>query len=132
MARNGRKFADDTLILELSSGKSVPEAANAAGVGDRTVYRRLSDPAFQTRLAEAKKTIVARALEKLSESSVAAVETLVVLLKSDADTVRLSAAKAILETGLRMKQMVELEDRLRRLEDEEASRKTGSTMARSA
>lgn len=119
MARRGRENADDRLIVELAAGRTAQEAAVAAGVGSRTVFRRLADPAFQERLSNARKDLLSGAMQTLAESSGAAVATLVKLLDSEADSIRLGAARAILDAGLKLRQAVELEERIRRLEAEE-------------
>jgi hypothetical protein len=45
MAGRGRKNTDHTLVLALACGKSVPDASKTGGVSERSVYRRLDDPA---------------------------------------------------------------------------------------
>ena len=45
MSRRGRKNADDAVLLALACGATVAQAAHRAGVSERTVYRRLKDPA---------------------------------------------------------------------------------------
>jgi hypothetical protein len=116
MAVRGRQNADDWLILELAAGKTVAEAAGVAGLGERTVYRRLDDPAFRQRVADGRAAFVAQALAKLSEASGRAVQTLVTLLEAEADSIKLGAARSILDLGMKLREAVEIEERLRRLE----------------
>ena len=44
MADNGRKKGNARLLPALAAGATVREAAERAGLGERTVYRRLADP----------------------------------------------------------------------------------------
>lgn len=108
--------ADDTLVLLLAAGRSVKEAADGADVGERTAYRRLADPSFRCRVSEARGEMVTRAIGKLADASTAAVDTLQALLAADAENVRLGAAKAILELGAKLREAVELGERLAALE----------------
>ncbi|MCC7425043.1 MAG: hypothetical protein IT428_32640 [Planctomycetaceae bacterium] len=116
MAGKGRQNADDRLIVELAGGKTVAEAAAVAGIGERTVYRRLNDPAFRKCLSDARSAFVEQALAKLAGASGRAVATLVTLLDAEADSIKLGAARSILDAGLKLREAVELEDRIRRLE----------------
>jgi hypothetical protein len=46
MEQNGTPAGDDELILALAAGATVREAAEQAGIGERTAYRRLADADF--------------------------------------------------------------------------------------
>jgi len=120
MADNGREKGDDALLLALAAGATVREAARQARVCERTAARRLADPDFRRRLAEARADMVQRALGKLSDASTAAADALRALLKAKKETVRLSAARAILELGNRLRDPVEMEARLAVLEELQA------------
>jgi len=47
VAHRGRKEADEALLQALACGATVETAAQRAGIGERTAYRRLADPEFQ-------------------------------------------------------------------------------------
>jgi hypothetical protein len=128
MAANGRRNADARLVVELATGKTVSEAAAAVGVGERTVFRRLADTAFKLKVTEARNAFSERALAKLAAASTRAVDTLVSLLDAEADSVRLGAARSILDAGVKLR-MVDFEERLTRLE---AQRAEGSENAAGA
>lgn len=113
---NGRGTADPSLIAALAGGATVRDAAMTAGVAERTVYRRLADPAFRERIDEAQREMIARASAMLVDASVQAVETLRALLGSDLDFARLAAARAILELGRRMREHEDLAERIAALE----------------
>lgn len=116
MADNGRPSGDDDLILALAAGVSVIEAAERAGVGERTVYRRLADAEFRRAVSEARGRLFDAALGKLASIASKAAGTLERLMESDKPTVALGAAKAALELGPRLRELSDLEDRLNRLE----------------
>lgn len=117
MSGGARRCADETLIAALAGGSTVVAAAQAAGVSEATVRRRQQDAGFRARLAEARSTVVEQATARLTAASTTAVATLVQLCDgADAESVRLAAAKAILELGARWREQGELEQRLTALE----------------
>jgi len=116
MAGSGRTNADSALLLALAAGKTIAEAALAAGVSERTVARRLADPDFRRRVGELRADMVGRALGRMSDSMVDAADTLRALLLAEGESARLGAARSILELGNKLKEWVELEQRLTALE----------------
>lgn len=117
MAGSGRPAGDNKLILALAAGATVRDAAEQAGVGERTVYRRLADTDFRRAVSEARGRLFDAALGKLAGIAAKAAGTLERLMESDKPNVALGAAKAALELGPRLRELTELEDRLARLED---------------
>lgn len=117
MAVRGRKNADDVLAVHLAAGLTVEAAARKAHVSPQTVYRRLKDAAFRSAVTELRAHILERAVGKLADASAAAVHTMQRLLKAKSETVRLGAARSILELSCRFREAVELEERVRRLEE---------------
>jgi hypothetical protein len=117
MAAGGRKNADDAVALALASGLTVEAAAGAAGVGERTVYRRLANPAFRVRVSELRTAMVERALGKMADGMGEAADTLRQLLAAKSESVRLGAARALFELSVKLRESVELEERLRALEE---------------
>jgi hypothetical protein len=124
MAASGRKSADDRLELGLAAGKTVQEAAQSAGVSERTAYRRLDDPEFRSRLTSLRAEMVAQATGKLANASAQAVDALTGLLMADSETVRLGAARSILELGIKLRESTEIERRICDLEDRATSGKS--------
>src|SRR4051812_9747298 len=76
VARKG----ESALLLSLASGQTVRDAALSAGVSEKTVNRRLADPAFRQQVAELRSEMVSRAMGKMAEGMVEAAETLRKLL----------------------------------------------------
>ena len=117
MAHGGRAGADETLVALLAGGASRQQAAQSAGVGVRTVFRRLEDPAFRARIEEARADMLARTSALLSAAGTAAAGTLVRLLQAESDQVKLAAASRIIELAGKLRTDVELEARIAALED---------------
>ncbi len=114
-----RKKNEDTLLLALACGATVEAAAKQCQLSDRTVYRRLKEPAFRTKLQDMRTDMVRRAAGLLTAAASAAVTTLLSLQKESAPpAVRLGAARAILEIGIKVREMVDLETRLAALEEQ--------------
>jgi HEAT repeat protein len=123
MAEFGQQKGDGPLLVALAQGRSTREAARRAKVSERTATRRMADPEFRIAVAEARAAMVERALGKLADGSTEAVDTLRRLLKAKAEGVRLSAARAFLEVGNKLRENVELEQRIRALEEKGARRR---------
>jgi len=125
MSHQGRHGADDALLLALACGATKENAALKAGVSERTVYRRLKDPDFRQRLQALRSDMVQRAANVLTASAMEAVKTLLSLQEGTVtNSVRLGAARAILEQGARLRELADVEERLTALErrlDEKAA-----------
>src|SRR4051812_4268513 len=122
-APNGPELGDLTpkqemAALALAGGRTQPEAARSAGCGTRTLKTWLHDqPAFGRRVAELRADMTQRALGRLADGMASAADTLGFLSrKGKSEMVRLSAARAVLELGNRLREAVDLEARLAALE----------------
>jgi hypothetical protein len=121
MARHGKKDIDEKLLMVLACGATVEAAARTVGVSDRTVYRRLKDAAFRRKLQDLRADMVQRTSGALTAAGAEAVRTLLGLLKeATPGSVRLGAARAVLEWGVKLRENVELEERLQALEGQVA------------
>jgi hypothetical protein len=119
MAARGRKNADDALLLALACGATLEAAARKAEVSERTVRRRLADPAFQKRLTQIRDDMVQRAMGMLTAAAMEAVKTLVALQDREQPAAsRLGAARAILEYGAKLREEADLTKRVEALEAE--------------
>lgn len=95
------------------------DAAGQAKVSERTIYRWLADPTFAGRMESARAELVSRTSGMLTSFGLAACVTLYKLMMDDISTpasLRLSAARTILELGARLREVASLEERLARLE----------------
>lgn len=112
-----RRDTDRILIASLASGKSTQEAAAEAGVSERTVYRRLEEPEFRRTMVTLRERSVDYLTSRLAEASSNAFERLRMLLTADSEYVQLGAARTLLDQMLRLRNMVEFEARLTRVEE---------------
>src|SRR5205814_2574456 len=108
--------SDELLLGALAAGSSVEQAAETAGVSVRTAYRRLADPVFARRLAQARDELISNALGELVDCASEAVATLRALLGASDERVRLGAAESTLDQLLRLRETLTLSQRLATLE----------------
>jgi hypothetical protein len=116
MADFGRRKRDDALAVALAAGQTLRDGAAAAGVGERTACRRWADPAFRWRVGELRADMVSRATGMMGDGMAEAADVLRALLKAKSESVRLGACQAMLELGVKLRESVELEERLTALE----------------
>jgi hypothetical protein len=123
MARPIRKAVDRALLQALACGATVENAARKAGVCERTVYRRLEDPAFCRRVQELRTEMMQRTAGMLTGAGMGSVKVLVDLQSDVAmpGGVRRRSARDILELSLRFREAAELEQRLAAVEARLAS-----------
>lgn len=118
MPGKSRKKTNDILLLALACGATVDAAAHNAGVSRRTAHRRLKDPAFQAELKALQGDMLRRTSAMLTASGMEFVKTIVDLHKpSNAGAVRLGAARVGIELGARLREAVDLEQRIAALEE---------------
>ncbi len=118
--------AEEALVLALASGATVAEAAREYGLDEKAVRRKLADEKFRKRVVAARAALTERACGLLTSAGLEAAKTLAELVQSDGPpAVRLAAAKAVLEVGMKLRQVVDLEaqvaDLERRIEEREAA-----------
>jgi hypothetical protein len=117
MARAGRKKAEATLLRLLACGASAESAARTASVAVRTVHRRLKDPRFQQKLLDAQTQMLQHTSAMATAASAESVKTLLELQGAgNPPGIRLGAARAMLENGLKLRLHAEVERRLAALE----------------
>jgi hypothetical protein len=122
-ARNGPENdrltpRQEAAAIALASGCTVPAAARESGAGERTIKTWLASlPAFRRRIDELRAEMTRRSLGRLIGSMTSAADTLAFLArKAKAETVRLGAARAVLELAVKLRESVELEARIAALE----------------
>ena len=111
-----KKAADAALIAHLAAGVSPAGAAKLAGVSEATAYRWLANPAFRRRVEKARSDFWDRALGVMSKGASESAIVLRKLLRSDDGRIKLQAAKVLREQGMKVRERVELEQRLDELE----------------
>ena len=106
----------ERVALLIAAGRTIKGAARASDVGERTAHEWLADSEYRAFVGQLRGRILNRAVGRLSRATNEAVGELVRLLKDESATVRLRAATAILDGAVRMREHVELDDRLAHLE----------------
>lgn len=121
MSANVNEFTDlkgePAAITALAAGKSYRDAAHAAGVTVRTIARRMDGDRYRSCVTAARADMIERASGQLAEGTAKAVETLSGLLGARSEQVRLGAARAILDLAGRYRELVEISERVARLEE---------------
>jgi hypothetical protein len=125
MTGNGNRKGEVALLTALAAGSTITDAAEQAGISERTAHRRLADPEFRRRAQAARADLIQRALGKLAANAGDAVDTLGALLCARSESAPLGAARTILEVGNKLRESVELEQRLADLEQRFASEEKG-------
>ena len=103
-------------IACLVAANSIEEAAKAARVSRSTVHRWLQEEAFRAELGRARAALFNETMARLQSATAASVTVLGELLKSKHEAIRLRAAGLVLGTGLKAREVIDLEERVRRLE----------------
>jgi len=117
MISSTRQGKDNILLTALACGASPETAAARAGVSLRTVFRRLADPDFQQAFQKHLREMMERSFGMLSAASGEAVKTMVELNKNHpSGSVRLGAARTIIESQLKLAEMMRVEERLEHVE----------------
>ena len=105
-------------IAALLQQPTVVQAAQAAQVGERTLWRWLREKNFKAAYLEARRQVVSQAIAHLQRTTTAAAGTLAQVMddREAAPSARVSAARTILELALKAVEIEELEGRIEALE----------------
>ncbi len=102
-------------IIALLQHVTVPEAAEAVGVSESTLYRWLSQPLFRSEYRKQRRMMYERAVGLAQRSSVSAVSAAVnIINKSTNDFARIAAIKIVLDFA----RETDVEQRLLALEEQ--------------
>ena len=117
----------DALVMGLARGLTVRSAAKLAGFSERQAHRRAAEPATKAKVNAVRAGLVHRATGILSAACADAAKVLHTLAASaESEGVRLAAAKAILETTLRLRESTEIVERLELLEIRVSANRNGT------
>ena len=119
MAQNDTvSAAQRRFIGQLLTAPTVRRAAEASGVSERTAWRYLRAPAVRRELAERQDGILGHVARRLASEMGAALDVLSSIMEDEEANAapRVSAARAILESGLRLAELVTLSERVAALE----------------
>ena len=111
----------EKVIAALLSSNTRQEAAEKAGISERTIRRYFAQADFLTRYNEEKKKILDEANTQIQGALEPSIKALreIVEAKKTPPSVKIQAARAILEYTIRLGEYTELETRIRLLESHE-------------
>lgn len=115
---------DERILSALIATRTVSEAAQAAGVSERTIYSRLADDAFRAEYEKRRRETLDHACKRLQMALTDAVEVLTSIMQ-DTETgpsQRITAARSVLEYGLKLTELTDLAARVKALEERQAER----------
>src|SRR5262245_13432979 len=103
--------------MALATGQTLRAAAEAAGVSEKTAGRRWGDPNFRRNVLTLRGELLSRARGRAVDAAIEAVEVARQLLKANSDPVKLGAVRTLLENVVRLREHIDLEERLSALEE---------------
>jgi transposase-like protein len=109
----------EAAVLALLSSKNVEEAARAAGVTPRTLYRWMSEADFDAAYRAARRQAYGQSISRLQQGSTAAATTLLKVMVDAATppSTRVRAAEAILSHAATAIEIEDIDARLKQLEE---------------
>jgi hypothetical protein len=105
------------IIPFLVACRSAEEARKRARVGQKTLYQWLKNPLFRQELERARNEVIDAGLERLKASITQAVDVLSETMVGEDPVLRLRAAGMVLDHFWKVREMKEMEERLRRVEE---------------
>jgi hypothetical protein len=116
VAGGDRSGADAALIAALAAGLTVQDVATQAHVSERTARRRLDDPSFRRHVAGARAAVLELAVGRLVAATTEAADALRFLLTAESESVRLAAARTLLDQAAKGIETLDLAARIEQLE----------------
>jgi hypothetical protein len=117
---HGAKFPrkKNQTIIALLTHQTIGEAAQAVGIAESTLWRWTKDQDFQLAYREARNQVVQQATAQMQANMSEAVQTLRNIMNDQnaPASARVSAAKSMIEIGLKAMEIEEIESRLAVLE----------------
>ena len=106
-------------IAALLATQSYTDAAATSGLSESTLRRLFKDEAFQANYKAARANLLDDVVTALQGNSLAAVKTLreIMMDRNAPASSRVAAAKGILETGFKGRELVEMEQRITTMEE---------------
>lgn len=92
-----------------------------------TVYRKLANPKFRCRVARLRQQFIRAALGRMADYMTAAADQLVELLSNEDPRLRLRAARTLIVMALKLRDSVDLNDRIHTVESKLARRRAFPT-----
>ncbi len=102
----------------LLNTNSIAEASKACKLSEKTIYRYLETEDFQKEYRKAGRSLVETSIGQIQKATSEAVETLKRNQHCEVPSVEVRAAQIILETAYKGIELMELEERLEKIENE--------------
>lgn len=119
----------ERLAAMIAAGRSIKAAAAEIEIGERTAHSWLADPRYRTFVAELRGRMMDESVGRLAEATSEAVGTLKALLNDGSSNVRLRAATSILDVAVKLREHVELDARMLRIEMKQAENQQAGEIA---
>ena len=108
---------DGALVDLLAAGRSNADAARLSGISVRTVNRRMADSDFRQRLDVRRAEMFERGAARMADLVSRSIDTLSELMEqSKSESIRLSAAKSVIDGAVRLRELISIESRLAEME----------------
>lgn len=127
MKGHGEKLSrkQEQAIAALLSADTIKAAAASCGISEVSLWRWMQLPEFQAQYRQARRQVVERAVSELQAATGEAVETLRRNLHCENAAVEIRAAQIIIEQAVKGIELIDLQERLDRLESIMESRNKG-------
>jgi len=113
MALNNKQLRAIPILI---ASDTVEEAAQQIGVARTTLYGWMEKDEFDQAVKVARRKLLDKSLNKLTNVSMKAVNTLEKLLDAESEAVRRAAANDVLNHSLKYRELSEIEERLESVE----------------
>lgn len=106
-------------VAALVAAPTVRDAARAAEIGETTAWRYLQEPSVRSALAERQDAVLRQVSLDLAGEMGAALDVLGSIMRDEKASAgaRVSAARAVLDSGLKLAELVTLAERVAALEE---------------
>ena len=108
-------------ILALLAHPTIPEAARACGVSDKTLWRWLQDEEFRRSYREARRQVLEGAISNLQQATGEAAAALRRNLSCGVPSVEVRSALGIIEQAIKGAELLDLAERIATLEEQAAA-----------
>src|SRR5262245_23878296 len=115
---------NELIAQSLAGGMTVADVAKSVNLTERSVYRRLAeDPTLKARVNELRSQMLDSVVGKLATLAGAAHGTLAKAMLTAPSALSVRAALGVLDSVIKLRTSVEVDERLRALEEANANRK---------
>lgn len=114
----GKTEKKEVVMASLLQTGSIQETAKATSVSETTIWRWMQDPAFNEEYTRLKRQALQTAVNRLQSIANEAVEVLRNVMQDEENPAgsRVTAAKAVLDSSIKITELEDLQQRIERLE----------------